>query len=120
MTFPPMKPILRLFLASGVLVTGVVIMTIVWEYVFPGHIYLCTDAVGFDFLTPGDWVHGPVEYVQKIDTLRSMSEPDVIKDGWSVTGLWVAWWSMAACVLIAAVACLMPGWRRRLGIEWRI
>lgn len=30
----------------------------------------CTDEGGFDYLSPGDWVHGSIEYVDDIGTAR--------------------------------------------------
>jgi hypothetical protein len=71
------------------------LMTIVcasiWGGVIDDHLYHCTDAVGLDYFQPGNWVHGRIEYVKKIDVHRSMSEPDTIKDGWNVPGLWCLW-----------------------------
>ncbi|WP_035612787.1 hypothetical protein [Haloferula sp. BvORR071] len=97
-----MNAITRIVLACGFMIAGVTVMAIAWEFIFPGRIYFCTDDVGFGFFTPGEWVHGSIEYVNKIDTLRSMSEPDVIKAGWSEGGLWIAWWSMLAGAAVFA------------------
>jgi hypothetical protein len=97
------KPIVRIVFACGVLVSGLAAMTIAWDYIFPGRIYFCTDETGFGFWTPGEWVHGEVEYVPDIDTLRPMSEPDVIKAGWSLPGLWAVWSGMIGCVTVGAI-----------------
>ena len=74
------------------------VMTIVcsigWAFV-AGELYDCTDPGFIDFLSPGDWVHGwpghPVATVEKIVHGRSMSEPDTIRHGWTVAGLWCLW-----------------------------
>ncbi len=75
-------------------------MVIVWDVVFPGRIYDCTDRVGLDYLNPGGWVHEPVKEVDTVVTGRPMSEPDTIRAGWSITGLWAVWASMFAVSVI--------------------
>ncbi|MBN8458906.1 MAG: hypothetical protein J0M04_19075 [Verrucomicrobia bacterium] len=75
---------------------------IIWEFTLPGGVYDCTDEVGFDYLSPGDWVHGPIEYVEKIDTMRGMELPDTLKRGWTITGLWGIWWFMFGSSIIIA------------------
>ena len=73
-----------------------VICTWVWETHVDGNIYLSTDD-GFGYWGPGDWVHNhdgiQIEVVPKI-VPHSMSEPDEIKAGWSVAGLWCVWWAL--------------------------
>ena len=66
-------------------------LAVAWEVVFPGRIYDCTDYTGFGYLMPGNWVHDPIEYVDEVVTGRSMGEPDTIRRGWSVRGLWGVW-----------------------------
>ncbi|WP_367871933.1 hypothetical protein [Luteolibacter sp. Populi] len=106
----------NLLKACGVLLAGVAAMTVAWELIFPGRIYHCTDDSGFGFLEPGSWVHGPVDYVDRIDTTRPMSEPDVIKTGWTEQGLWAAWWGMAG---MAVVAGLTVPWLKREAVKAR-
>jgi hypothetical protein len=79
------------------------VCTIAWDDWFPGKLYNCTDSVPFDFLQPGNWVHGNYVTVAKINPNDSMSMPDSIKQGWSVPELWLLWWSfIAASVAISA------------------
>lgn len=70
--------------------------TVVWQYTLTGHVYDCTDEVGFDYLSPGDWVHGSIEYVDTIDTARGMECPDTLKRGWTTHHLWGIWLAMTA------------------------
>jgi hypothetical protein len=73
--------------------------TIVWEYV-AGDLYDCADGGIPGYWTPGYWVHSwdshPVVAVPKVVHDRSMSEPDVIKQGWSTAGLLGVWFSFFA------------------------
>lgn len=71
--------------------------TIVWQGFVADSLYDCTDSVSGDFLRPGDWVHAfdgnSIVPVQHVVHGRSMSEPDTIKKGWSVTDLWLLWFA---------------------------
>jgi hypothetical protein len=84
---------LRKLVRAGMFLTMMVLMTIlctfVWQVYVNERLYDCTDAVRFDYLHPGDWVHGRVVVVREIVHNRSMSDPDTIKQGWSVNGLCV-------------------------------
>jgi hypothetical protein len=77
-------------------------------------LYNCTDAVRFDYLHPGDWVHGQVAAVDHVVAGRSMSEPDTIKKGWSVAGLWGLWISFFGVSLVVSFVLArktwMPAW----------
>jgi hypothetical protein len=67
-----------------------VVCTILWQGLVTGRIYDCTDPGWLDYLFPGTWVHSPVT-VAHVVVGRSMSEPDTIKAGWSIAGLWLLW-----------------------------
>ncbi len=86
------------YLSKAILVFGslVILMTIAWDLIFPGRIYYCTDEIGFDFLSPGDWVHGEFDIVSDVavTTSRTMSEPDVLLEGWTIGSLWMVWGCM--------------------------
>ena len=69
-------------------------LAVTWEVVFPGRIYDCPDESGFGYLTPGNWVHDPIEYVDEVVTGRSMGEPDTMRLGWSKGGLLFLWGSL--------------------------
>ena len=87
-----------------VLLGGGVVMIVAWEILFEGRIYQCSDAIGFPgFLERGNWVHEPIAYVDAVNPVSSMSEPDAILKGWSVGHLWVAWGAMVAMVLVVAL-----------------
>jgi len=87
-----------------------------WDNYLNGKVYYCTDAVGLDFLRPGDWVHAfggrPVVVFDAIPGNLSMSDPDGIKRGWSVDKLWLLWLALAgsSVALSGGVAFLV--WRR--------
>jgi hypothetical protein len=88
------------FLMSLVLMT--VVCTVAWEVVNK-RLYDCTDAFGFDYWQPGNWVHGDVAVVQQVGHHRSMSEPDTIKEGWSVVRLWRLWYSFVVMSVVASI-----------------
>jgi hypothetical protein len=70
------------------------VCTWAWDAFVNGKVYYCTDGGTLDFIFVGDWVHHP-ESVAHVAP-RSMSEPDEIKDGWSITGLWYLWAAFVA------------------------
>jgi hypothetical protein len=78
------------FVISMIVMT--IVCTFIWELV-ADRLYDCTDAFGFDYWQPGNWVHGHIAVVHHVVHGRSMSEPDTIKEGWSVRGLWYLWYS---------------------------
>ena len=93
------------------------VMTIVcsigWTFV-AGELYDCTDPGFIDFLSPGDWVHSwpehPVATVEKIVHGRSMSEPDSIKQGWTVARLWHLWFLFVGVSLVISVFLSRKTW----------
>jgi hypothetical protein len=86
----------------GVFVIGLMMMSVVctwsWDAFVSAKLYYCTDGGMLDFWCAGDWVHHPVPVMHVVP--RSMSEPDEIKEGWSITALWFLW---SAFVLISAL-----------------
>jgi hypothetical protein len=80
-------------------------LAIAWEAIFPNKIYYCTDNVLLDYITPGDWLHGEIEYVDDIASAmdRTMSDPDVLLRGWTVGGLWLVWTAMFGSSLAAGL-----------------
>jgi hypothetical protein len=91
-----------------------VLCTIFWSNFVDGKLYNCTDAVGFDFLQPGNWIHGAYVTVTKINPADPMNMPDSVKQGWSVPKLWLLWWSfvVASVVASASLASLLFWWRK--------
>jgi len=87
------------FMGSFVVIT--IACTSTWEVFVKNHIYNCTDDLPLDYLQPGQWVHNPVA-VRHVVSGRSMSEPDTIKEGWSVWRLWLLWSSSVAGSLIVS------------------
>ena len=87
-------------------------MSIAWDSTFPGKVYYCTDDIGLDYLIPGNWVHGEIEYVDDVSaaTSRSMSEPDVLLLGWSVGRLWLIWSAMFGSSLVLALFIARLRW----------
>lgn len=102
------------FLVSVVLTT--IVCTAAWEVVNE-RLYDCTDAFGFDYWQPGNWVHGHVAVVYHVVHHRSMSEPDTIKEGWSVARLRSLWYlfvslSLAVSIILGFVPWNPRRWRR--------
>lgn len=79
-------------------VVSMLVMTIVCEWAWgtyvTGKIYCDSDS-DFGYLTPGNWVNNwdghPIAVVHQIPAVRQYGDPDVIIEGWSVTGLWCIW-----------------------------
>jgi len=98
------------------LVGTTIACAIIWEVFIHPNVYDCTDPGFIDYLTPGDWVHEaggrPVAVVRDVVHARSMSEPDTIKQGWSIVRLWHLWYALvSASVLISLMFALLP-WQR--------
>ncbi|MCX6923229.1 MAG: hypothetical protein NT154_08480 [Verrucomicrobia bacterium] len=93
-----------------VLAVMTVIFSMIWGELVTDRLYNCTDAVGFDYLQPGNWVHGQVAFVSHVVVGRSMSEPDTIKEGWSVAGLWGLWLSFFVFSLVVSVLLARKAW----------
>ena len=107
---------MRILIALAVFVGSLIVMTTActcgWEAFIKNHIYNCTDDFPLDYLQPGQWVHHPV-VVQHVVSGRSMSEPDTIKQGWSVLGLWLLWSSFVAGSLGASFLLSGLAWSTR-------
>ena len=92
-----------------VMIAMTIVCAIAWQEVVAEYLYDCTDSVPGDFFRPGDWVHSfgghSIVPVQHVVHGRSMSEPDTIKQGWSMTGLWLLWLSFVA--ISAGVSVLL-------------
>jgi len=100
-----------------VLLAMFILCTVVWEFV-GDKLYDCTDQNVLGFWRPGNWVHTPggqpVSTVQHIVHGRSMSEPDTIKQGWTVARLWYLWYAfLAASVSISILLAWIPWIPRR-------
>jgi hypothetical protein len=97
----------------GVFALSLVLMAFVctqaWDAFVNGKVYYCTDGGTLDFIFVGDWVHHPESVAHVVP--RAMSEPDEIKNGWSIPGLWCLWAAfVAVSVFLSALFALML-WR---------
>jgi hypothetical protein len=108
---------LRIFKRTAKFVVVMFAMTIVctgvWQCFVTDKLYNCTDPGWLDFLSPGDWVHvhdgKPVALVPVI-TGGSMSDPDTIREGWSVARLWYLWYSLVAISVVIGVLLTLIRW----------
>lgn len=96
----------RALVSFGVFVISLLIMGLVctgaWDGFVNGKLYYCTDGGTMDFIFFGDWVHGPESVSQVVP--RPMEQPDEIKTGWSITGLWCLWSAFVfASVLVSSL-----------------
>jgi len=110
-TFATMNTMNRRIIRFIIVLFGMTILSsIVWQYV-GDQLYDCTDDNMTGFLRPGGWVHRfggrEVVAVPKIAHDHSMSEPDTIKEGWSIGRLWVLWLSFC---LVSAGISLLAAW----------
>jgi hypothetical protein len=95
------------------LIATTVAGAVLWEMLVHSNVYDCTDPGFIDYLSPGDWVHANagqgVAVVHQVVHGRSMSEPDTIKQGWSVAGLWRLWYAfVSVSVFVSLVLALLP------------
>ena len=82
------------------------VCTWAWDAFINGKAYYCTDGGSLDFLFGvGDWVHNAESVAQVAP--RAMSEPDEIKAGWSISGLWCLW---TGFVFVSVVISAMFAW----------
>lgn len=96
-----------------------VICTILWQIV-GDRLYDCTDDNMLGYFRPGSWVHDHTGHgiatVQIIVHDRAMSEPDTIKEGWSVTSLWSSWLSLFIASLIGSFLLARLPWSSKRGV----
>jgi hypothetical protein len=83
--------------------------TALWGLFVTDRLYNCTDPGWLDFLFPGHWVHHPVA-VAHLVAGRYMSEPDTIRAGWSITGLWCLWFSFVVISLVVSFLLARRSW----------
>ena len=87
-----------------------VLWTMLWSIALTHKVYDCTDEIGFDYLRPGQWVHGSIEYVEQIDPNRGMEQADTIKRGWTIDYLWGIWVGMTAMSVALGILFARRGW----------
>jgi hypothetical protein len=112
---------MRTVISRAVFVGSLVVTTIAcswgWEALIKNQLYNCTDDVPLDYFQPGQWVHHPVA-VPQVASSRSMSEPDTIKQGWSVSSLGLLWLSLVlASLVISFLLAILPcstRWQRKI------
>jgi hypothetical protein len=108
---------MRILLSVVVFFVSAIVTTIActwgWEMFIKDHLYNCTDDVPLDYLHPGDWVHHAVSS-PVVSGHRSMSEPDVIMQGWSLLDLWVLWLGfIAGSFVVSFLAARLPLSKRK-------
>jgi hypothetical protein len=96
-----------------------ILNAVIWQEFVTDKLYNCTDSGGFlDYLlpvlNPGDWwLHGNIAFVHQIVGGRSMSEPDTIKEGWSMTSLRGLWFSFITASVVISACLTFLIWRPR-------
>jgi len=65
------------------------IAELIWSTCVQGSVYYCSDEVGFGYLMPGEWVHDATVSKDFSEVTNSMSDPDLIREGWSEFYLWL-------------------------------
>src|SRR5438552_19086959 len=102
------------------LIAMALVCTVAWDSFVNGKVYYCTDGGTLDFWFAGDWVHHPIT-VHNVVGGRPMSEPDTIKEGWSLTRLWHLWYSfIAISIVISGCVALVPWIPRRRTEEQKL
>lgn len=87
------------------LLASFLLCTLFWENFVNGTLYNCTDPGFIDFWDYStNWVHHPVAALHVTDG-RSMSEPDLIKVGWTIGRLNCLRWSfVVGCVAVSVIS----------------
>lgn len=97
----------------GVFVVSILVMAFVciwaWDNFVNGKLYFCTDGGTMDFIFVGDWVHHPEPVAHVVP--RQMSQPDEIKVGWSITGLWWLWGAFVGGSVLLSALFAVGFWR---------
>ena len=110
---PIMNTILRItgkFLLTLTVMT--ILCTVAWQHFVTDTLYHCTDPGWLDFLSPGQWIHDPVP-VAHVDGYRTMIDPDTIKAGWSMAGLWSLWCSFTGVSVVVSILLARMPWSPR-------
>jgi len=116
------KDVAKILKAAAKFIIAFFVMTIVctiaWDALINGKLYNCTEAIGFDYLHPGDWVHNwddhKIETVAHVFPDGDMNHPDTIEQGWTITRLWYLWYTFfTTSVVISAVLAFIPWVPRR-------
>ena len=88
--------------------------TLAWDAFLNGKVYSCTDGGSLDYLNVGGWVHAhggyPIVVVHQIGPPDDMGDPDTIKEGWSVTGLWCIWFLLFGVSLVVSIVFACVSW----------
>lgn len=92
-----------------------IVCTALWDQLLNGKVYGCSDGGNADYwmlswagIGSGNY---PVATVKKID-ITSMSDPDELKEGWSVSRLWSVWYSFfAGSVIVSVLVASLPWFR---------
>ena len=107
---------MRILLSAVIFIVALAVTTVActwgWERFVKSRLYDCTDDSPLDYLRPGHWTHNPVA-VPRVVSGRSMSEPDTIKTGWSIRGLWLLWFSFVGGSVIVSLLLARLPWSRQ-------
>jgi hypothetical protein len=99
-----LKTISKFFLS---LLALTILCTVLWQQFIANTRYHCTDSLGVDYLLPGHW--DPTTVAQVMHS-SSMSEPDTIKTGWSLAGLWSLWFSFVGVSIFISIVLPRISW----------
>jgi hypothetical protein len=69
--------------------------------------------------TPGDWIHGQILAVDQIKRNRPMSEPDLIKTGWSKMSLFGLWLAFVVGSVVISLLFALKTWIPKRS-EWEV
>jgi len=89
-----------------------VVCTVIWDEIINERLYDCTDPIGLGYLHPWDWVHGEIVFVPHVVHDRMMTDPDTIKEGWSVGRLWCVWFAFFGASVAVSVLLARKEWMR--------
>ena len=103
------RPLLSITKFVVSLILMAMVCSLAWDGLVNARLYDRTEGGSLDFWIVGHWVHHPVT-VAHVVTGRSLSEPDTIKAGWSITGLWYLWFSSVALSFMVSFVIATASW----------
>jgi hypothetical protein len=117
---PDGRLIVKIWLSAGIFLAAIPATSMVcidlWDALLNGKVYGCSDGGSWDYWIR-DWAtigNGsyPAVTVKKIN-IQSMSDPDQLKEGWTVARLWTLWYTfLTGSILASLLLSSLPWWKR--------
>jgi hypothetical protein len=114
---PPAKIVISIIIFSVAMIGMTIVCTALWDELLNGKVYGCSDGGNADYWMLSWAGIGNGNYsVATVKTINitSMSDPDELKEGWSVARLWSVWYSFfGASLMVSFFFASLPWWKIR-------